>query len=1018
MALTANDLATTLRQVLAGERSLSQAAASLEALGELIGTDGFRELDGPARSHLVHLGGLVVLQRGRTSGSRADLDRAVDWLELAESGARQDGSEARAQVAANLALALLERFENWPEDDSLSDLHRGGALLAVAIPMLGDRAAVAWHTLGLIERECFGLTGVPGVLDNAIAAFRIAVRDSTDRVVAAGYRHSLASALWRSWQIDPRRPRLDEALTLWIDATADVDDETEEWSSYATGLANGLLDRAEADGRPEDARRAIGLFEQCLGRYDAGSARWRRTASNLGNALWVESRLSGDTASVHRAVAQFEAALGAMSDDDPDRAAVLSNSAAAHHELYERTGSLVALERAIEVGESLIGAPHAAVKLSHRQNLAVAMLARYKRLDDPDDLDRVIALLTEGLAVGAPGVDAAAASGTRANALQLRYDRNGDREDLDAAVAGHERALALSVGQPLDEALARSNLGVVLAARAQIDPGGGDLHRAVSEQQIALAQVPTASPLRARVECALADSLALRASATGAATDVVATTTAYRRATRIGLRSLPEQAVGAAASWLEWASARGAWAEAVEAGRAGIRAIQVQFDAHELAPHKETWLRAVQGLPQGTAYALAALGRVRAATEVVERGRALLLNESLQHRAQARPGRTRPISERVIYLVPSTTGGMALIRTADGRRSAIAYRAVPLADMTVDGVEAHLKLLADAYRQRRARPLCWRRAMDEIGRWAWDAVIGPVTATLERKSSTILVPTGLAAGVPFHAAWTTDRSAPTGRRYFLDETAVAYTPNLAWLRATTPPRPEIRGGRVLVVWDPEPTSLPALAGAAREVEVAANSDLGATILRGAAATRSGLLEALADTDVLHVACHGRSDRVEPRDSALYLAGDEPVTVTDLLASSASGVGLAVLSSCESAVIGDPVPDEVVGLPVALLQAGVRTVVATQWAVPDLPTAVLIADFYNRWRHGSTPAEALRAAQVQLRDATNADLVGRYGKPFSTVAPEDFLARRLWDATRPFAAPTTWAASTVIGCGFW
>ena len=49
-----------------------------------------------------------------------------------------------------------------------------------------------------------------------------------------------------------------------------------------------------------------------------------------------------------------------------------------------------------------------------------------------------------------------------------------------------------------------------------------------------------------------------------------------------------------------------------------------------------------------------------------------------------------------------------------------------------------------------------------------------------------------------------------------------------------------------------------------------------------------------------------------------------------------------------------------------------------WAVPDLATAMLMTEFYQRWQPGMTsPARALRDAQQWIRDTTNAVKVTRY-----------------------------------------
>jgi len=59
--------------------------------------------------------------------------------------------------------------------------------------------------------------------------------------------------------------------------------------------------------------------------------------------------------------------------------------------------------------------------------------------------------------------------------------------------------------------------------------------------------------------------------------------------------------------------------------------------------------------------------------------------------------------------------------------------------------------------------------------------------------------------------------------------------------------------------------------------------------------------------------------------------------------------------------GTQLPDEAIGLPTALMEAGAAGVVASLWSVADNSTAQLMAHFHRLWRH-----EALRFAQIELR----------------------------------------------------
>ena len=56
-------------------------------------------------------------------------------------------------------------------------------------------------------------------------------------------------------------------------------------------------------------------------------------------------------------------------------------------------------------------------------------------------------------------------------------------------------------------------------------------------------------------------------------------------------------------------------------------------------------------------------------------------------------------------------------------------------------------------------------------------------------------------------------------------------------------------------------------------------------------------------------------------------------------------------------MGTKLPDEVVALPTAMLQAGFAGVCGSLWSVADISTAMLMVRFYRLWRvDGLTPAQ--------------------------------------------------------------
>lgn len=182
----------------------------------------------------------------------------------------------------------------------------------------------------------------------------------------------------------------------------------------------------------------------------------------------------------------------------------------------------------------------------------------------------------------------------------------------------------------------------------------------------------------------------------------------------------------------------------------------------------------------------------------------------------------------------------------------------------------------------------------------------------------------------------------------------------------------------------------------------------AELLTGAVANEESLksLSGHAPT-LLHIGTHGfllsNSDDVQqhrplvertdvldkPQQTALLYSGllfaganrawrGEPVpegvddgilTAYELSQLDLTGCRLAVLSACETGLgfVNNSYEDER-GLKYALKLAGVGSIIASLWEVPDEPTALLMDDLYARLAAGDNPRQALVHAQRKLRAA--------------------------------------------------
>jgi CHAT domain-containing protein len=95
--------------------------------------------------------------------------------------------------------------------------------------------------------------------------------------------------------------------------------------------------------------------------------------------------------------------------------------------------------------------------------------------------------------------------------------------------------------------------------------------------------------------------------------------------------------------------------------------------------------------------------------------------------------------------------------------------------------------------------------------------------------------------------------------------------------------------------------------------------------------------------------------------------DGILTAYEIAQMDLAGTDLVVLSACETA-LGDLHGNEgVIGLQRAFKMAGVKQMIISLWKVKDKVTAELMTQFYKNWLNGQTTREALRHAQLKLRE---------------------------------------------------
>lgn len=273
-----------------------------------------------------------------------------------------------------------------------------------------------------------------------------------------------------------------------------------------------------------------------------------------------------------------------------------------------------------------------------------------------------------------------------------------------------------------------------------------------------------------------------------------------------------------------------------------------------------------------------------------------------------------------------------------------------------------------------------------------DELVTPLERHCEPGDTIWFVPHDVLHYLPLHAL-------RLGGGHLIDRNPVCYTPSASVMRyCQAKRRPDSR--RVLVYADPR-ADMPLVHAREQAVAIAGLFGDDATLRMGAQAGVTAMEKDVATAGdgfrVVHLACHGRYDPDRPLRSAVFLAQDgtdEGELSAERILTMSLPADLVTISACESGTNARHPGDELIGLTRALIYAGAASVLVSLWTVDEVSTSLLMQHFYRELLSGTDKAEALRRAQLRLRDMMAAEVVARCERAASAATGEDGLDVRL------------------------
>lgn len=247
------------------------------------------------------------------------------------------------------------------------------------------------------------------------------------------------------------------------------------------------------------------------------------------------------------------------------------------------------------------------------------------------------------------------------------------------------------------------------------------------------------------------------------------------------------------------------------------------------------------------------------------------------------------------------------------------------------------------------------------GKDLFDKLLKPLNIS---ATHLVIVPDKQLWKIPFQAL------SPDGEKYLIEDKLVSYAPSVSilveQLKSPKPARHTLQAyanssynNQFLRYVNDESTSVSALFNS--------RPALNATILD---------FRRLSDkSDMLHFSMHAQVDNDQPLDSFLGFRAvgkdNGRLTVENILDSKLKKGSLVFLASCDSNNVLSG--EGLVSLAWGMMGAGATTVISAQWEANDKLTGVFSKAFYKYLKQGSSPAEALQRASVEMIRNKSKDL---------------------------------------------
>jgi CHAT domain-containing protein/tetratricopeptide (TPR) repeat protein len=288
-------------------------------------------------------------------------------------------------------------------------------------------------------------------------------------------------------------------------------------------LGNSYLDRFDAFHDLQDLDHAIGCYETVLATSGPNLSYRAGLQVSLGGARQQRYNLLEQPDDLEASILAYRQALAGSDVTGIRRERLLNNYGLALYNRYFYSNAMADLELAIDQFQQLETGEDAQNSALARSNLGIALRARSKLTQNPDDLDASIAAQHQALHAVQPGsFNWGKWQNNLGNALENRFALLGHAQDLEEALLAYRRALVALPDTAREWVSTQLNLGSALACRYNRFGDEADLGAAISALEWASAHARVGSMIWCRSLSNLANALRWRFFALGSQEDLEA----------------------------------------------------------------------------------------------------------------------------------------------------------------------------------------------------------------------------------------------------------------------------------------------------------------------------------------------------------------------------------------------------------------------------------------------------------------------------------------------------------------